>query len=208
MNQISSKVISRALLYIRTLDDLVQVGQATTSSNSLADITGLTPEQIRKDISSFGKVVGRPRIGYDIQNLKQTLEEFVHSHIVHVALFGVGNLGTAILRYPGFHQDKVKMVAAFDKDLRKVGKEINGINVYDITEALKLIPKKHAEIGVVAVPKEGAQEVVDLMVASGLKGIVNFCPTSVQVPAGVIVRNIDLTIEFHSLFCDLQQVAK
>lgn len=202
MKKIPQKTITRSFLYIRTLDKLISEKEKFVSSRKLADISGLTDVQVRKDISRFGKV-GKPRIGYETKVLKKKLEDFIMQNVLHVALFGVGNLGAAILKYPGFHQDKVKLVAAFDNDPQKVGQEINGVPIYSLKNVSAIIKKSHAEIGVIAVPKEVGQRTADVIVKSGLKGIVNFSPSSIIVPKNVFVRNIDLTIEFLSLFCDI-----
>lgn len=202
MKRFSSKTITRALLYIRILEDLIANKQEFVSSQLLADISGLMDTQIRKDISSFGKV-GRPRIGYHTRELKEFLEAVVLKHTVHVVLFGAGNLGSAILKYPGFQTEKIKLVAAFDKNPRIVGRTVNGIPIYSVAEAGAVIPKSHAEVGIIAVPAAASQEIADAIVAAGLKGIVNFAPASVTVPKGVQVRDIDLSIEFLSLFYDI-----
>ncbi len=205
MKKISRKTIERALHYIRALEGLVKSKRYLVSSSELAKMTGFSDVQIRKDISKFGKV-GTPRIGYKIVELRDILERFViQQDVVRVALFGVGNLGSAILKYPGFHKDRIKIVAAFDKDRRKVGKKINGVMVYSIESAPIIIKKTHVEIGIVAVPKEFSQEVADVIILSGLRGIINFTPTSIAAPKNIVVRDIDFTIEFLSLFCDLQQ---
>lgn len=204
MKRLSPKIISRALLYIRTLESLIENGAEFISSNLLSSVTGLTDVQIRKDIAAFGKV-GKPRVGYDAQELKHFLEDFVTRNTAHVALFGVGNLGKAIIRYPEFQNQKIKLVAAFDVDKAKVDKEISRVPVYDIARAPQIIAQTRAEIGIIAVPKEAAQSVADMMVKSGLKGIVNFAPINVTVPGHVTVRDIDLSIEFLSLFCDLKR---
>jgi len=202
MKKFPQKTITRAFVYIRTLEKLIKENQEFISSQKLAKITGLTDVQIRKDISNFGKV-GKPRIGYQTRELKKILENYVMQNIVHAVLFGVGNLGSAILKYPGFHQEKVKIVAAFDNDKKKIGKSINGICIYAIEEAKRIIRKCHAEIGIIAVPSEHSQQIANMIVASGLKGIVNFSPTSIDVPSHVQVKDIDLTIEFLSLFSSL-----
>lgn len=204
MKNVSKKTIGRALLYIRTLENLVKEKRFLVSSKELERITGISDVQIRKDISYFGKV-GTPRVGYNTRELRDTLEDFLLKHgTVKVALFGVGNLGRAILRYPGFHKGKIKLVAAFDKDRNKVGKKIQGVKIYHVDEAPKVVRKSKADIGIVAVPENFAQEVADLMILAGLKGIVNFAPASIDVPKNVHVRDIDFSIEFLSLFCDMR----
>lgn len=202
MKKLPRKIITRVLLYIRTLEGLLKEKRFLVSSRQLAEITGLSDVKIRKDISNFRKV-GKPRIGYKTADLKKTLENYLlQNNVVHLALFGVGNLGEAFLRYPGFRREKVKLVAAFDVAPRKVGKKIHGIRIYPVERAPEIIKRGHVDIGIIAVPKEHAQEVADYMVLSGLHRIVNFAPCSISVPAKVQVRNMDFTIEFLSLFCD------
>ena len=204
MLKISQKTISRAHLYLRTLEQLITEDEEFISSGKLANIIGLTDVQIRKDISSFGRV-GKPNVGYSIEHLKKTLEEFILQNTVHVALFGVGNLGLAILKYQGFHNEKIKIVAAFEKDKKKIGKKIAGIKIDSVKNAFKIIKKSHADLGIIAVSEEFSQEAADIMSKAGLKGIVNFSPSIVKVSPGVLVKNIDLSIEFLSFFCSVKR---
>ncbi len=203
MKKYSSKTISRTFIYIRMLEDLLSQETNFVSSKQLAEMVGSTDAQIRKDISSFGRV-GKPKLGYNVSELKSVLEEVIYDNIVHVVLFGAGSLGTALLRYAGFHNDRIKLVAAFESDKRKVGKEVNGVKIYAIDDVGKVFPKLHAEVGVIAVSKEKSQEVADIIVDAGLNGIINFSPTTLSVPEHVLVKNIDLSIEFMSLFYDLR----
>ncbi|NTV30223.1 MAG: redox-sensing transcriptional repressor Rex [Candidatus Omnitrophica bacterium] len=204
---VSQKTISRVLRYSRILNDAARDGKLRISSAELAELTGFSDAQVRKDVSSFGKV-GRPRIGYIVADLKKVFEGLVLQSTVHVVLFGVGNLGSAILRYPGFDQEKIRIVAAFDRDKSRVGREINGVRVYDIAEAPGLVKRLRAQIGINATPVVASQEVAETMVRAGLQGIINFAPVTLNVPADVFVRNIDFTIEFLSLFCDIQNSGK
>ncbi len=202
MKKLPRKIITRVLLYIRTLESLIKEKRYLVSSKQLSEITGLSDVKIRKDISNF-KTVGKPRIGYKTADLKRTLENYLlQDNAVHLVLFGVGNLGSAFLRYPGFRREKVKLAAAFDVSRHKVGKKIDGVRIYPVERAPEIIKRCHADIGIIATPKEHAQEVADYMVLSGLHRIVNFAPCSISVPAKVQVRNMDFTIEFLSLFCD------
>lgn len=204
MKTISRKTIDRALLYIRALENLLKEKRDKISSSELAEITGSSDVQIRKDISFFGKV-GTPRIGYETKKLKDILENFIlQNNIVHIALFGVGNLGKAILKYPGFQTDKIQLVAAFDKAKNKILKEVNGIKIYPVEQSWEVIKKVHAEIGIIAVPPQNSQEVANLMVKAGLKGIINFAPSCISVPENIFVKNIDFSIEILSIFSHTQ----
>ncbi len=203
MKKISGKTIARAFLYIRVLEDLIKEKRFLISSGELARLTDVTDVQIRKDISSFGKKIGIPRVGYNTRALKSVLEDFVlQKKTVNMAVFGAGNLGTAILKYPSFGKGKLKIVAAFDKSGKKIGRVINGVRVYSVEKAPEVIKKKHIDLGIIAVPAECGQEVADLMVLSGLKGIINFSPTTISVPKKVSIKGIDLSIEFLALYCE------
>ena len=204
MEKLSNKIISRVLLYIRILEELIKKNRVRVSSNELAKLTGLSDVQIRKDISKFGKV-GTPRLGYNTIELKGVLEDFVlHKKTIQLALFGVGNLGTAILKYPAFRKDRLNIAAAFDKDKNKIGRTINSVRIYSIDKAPEIIKKTRSEIGIVAVGAQDSQEVVDIMVLSGLKGIINFAPVFLNAPKDVIVRDIDLSLEFLALYCSVK----
>jgi len=205
MKKISGKTVSRALLYIRTLEALIKEKRFMVSSGELALLTGVSDVQIRKDISKFGRV-GTPRIGYKTVDLKNVLEDFVlQKGAIRMAVFGVGNLGTAIMKYPGFRREKLKIVAAFDKAKEKIGKTINGIRIYSVEKAPVVVKKRRVDLGIIAVPEGCSQEVADLMVLSGLKGIINFSPVSINVPKRVSIRDIDLSIEFLSLYCETRK---
>lgn len=205
MKKLPRKIITRVLLYIRTLESLIKEKRYLVSSKQLSEITGLSDVKIRKDISNFKKI-GKPRIGYKTLDLKRTLENYlIQGNTVRVVLFGAGNLGSAILRYPGFRKGNVRLVAAFDALRRKTGKKVGGVHIYPVERSPEIIRRCRADIGIIAVPKEHAQEVADFMVLSGLHRIINFAPCPISVPAKVQVRNIDFTIEFLSLFCDTQK---
>ena len=111
----------------------------------------------------------------------------------------------AILKYQGFHNEKIKIVAAFEKDKKKIGKKIAGIKIDSVKNAFKIIKKSHADLGIIAVSEEFSQEAADIMSKAGLKGIVNFSPSIVKVSPGVLVKNIDLSIEFLSFFCSVKR---
>ena len=204
MKKIPKKTVARALLYIRTLEYLLKEKRFLISSGELARLTGATDVQVRKDISSFGKV-GTPRIGYNTEELKNVLEDFVlRKKAIRMAVFGAGNLGTAIMKYPGFKRGKIEIAAAFDRSPEKIGKKVNGVQVYSVEKAPAVIKRESVALAIIAVPAASAQEVADLAVLAGLKGIINFSPVALSVPKGVFVKDIDLSIEFLSLYCETQ----
>jgi redox-sensing transcriptional repressor len=204
MKRIPQRTIDRVLLYIRTLENLIKVKRRLISSGELSRITGVSDVQIRKDVSRFGRV-GTPRIGYEIEELNKTFKDYLlQKETVKVVLFGVGNLGTAILKYPGFFKNRINIVAAFEKNPAKINKNINGVKVYSLDKAPRVIKRIKADLGIIAVPENASQEVADIMVLSGLKGIVNFSPTSISFPKNVTVKDIDFSLELLSLLCNIQ----
>ena len=206
MREISPRVIERSFLYIRILSNLIRQRKEVISSRELAELSGLSDVNVRKDISNFKKV-GKPGVGYRVKDLKEVLEEYVlRASVLKVVLFGVGNLGQAILKYPGFRREKLKIVAAFDCDRSRVGRSINDVRVYRPRQATAIIRNKKADVGIVAVPENAGQEVADIMVSSGLKALVNFSTATLEVPEGVFVKNIDFTIEFLALYCRAQGI--
>jgi len=204
MKHIPQRTIDRVLIYIRTLEHLIKEKRHLISSGELSRITGISDVQIRKDVSRFGRV-GTPRIGYEIEELNRTFKDYLlQKDTVKVVLFGVGNLGTAILKYPGFLKNRINIVAAFEKNSAKINKNINGVKVYSVDKAPRIIKRIKADLGIIAVPENASQEVADIMVLSGLKGIVNFSPTSISFPKNVTVKDIDFSLEFLSLLCNIQ----
>jgi redox-sensing transcriptional repressor len=116
-----------------------------------------------------------------------------------VLLVGAGNLGSALLHYSGFPMRGFRIVAAFDVTPGKVGEEINGVHVHHIDELARLNATLGATVGVVAVTREAAQEVVDKLVAAGVQAILNFAPVSILVRPGIVVRHVDLTSQMEVL---------
>ncbi len=206
MKNISHKVVERSFIYIRALTNLSRQKKEVISSAELASLTGLSDGTVRKDISNF-RAVGKPGVGYKVSKLKSVLEDYVLSRdVIHVVLVGVGNLGQAILKYPGFTRERLNIVAGFDTDRAKCGRRINGVRIYPFSSFCEKLKTVSADIAVIAVPEVSAQDVADRVVASGLKALVNFSPKALEVPEGVFVKNIDLTIELLSLYTSAQGI--
>ena len=159
----------------------------------------MTPAQIRKDLSYFGRF-GKQGRGYRIESL---LEELKHILGINDAwracLVGVGRLGRAIINYPGFTPEGFEIVAAFDSDPQQVASRLGNIYVQSMDEISVTLEEKNIDIGVVAVPSIQAQAVIDLLVQHGIKGILNYAPVAPLVPNQVIMRNIDPVLSLQSM---------
>lgn len=197
--KIPAMTVTRLSLYLRTLNRLANDGETTISSDKLADLTGLTAAQIRKDLAYFGQF-GIPGRGYSVANLIHELSSILGlNRRWKVALAGVGHLGSALLGYNGFRKQGFDFVVAFDKDPALIGKSIEGVPVHDIKDAPAVVATTGAEIGVIAVPAASAQEVCEILINAGLKHILTFAPEKPIVPPAVTVKRVDLTMELEWL---------
>ena len=193
--RISSPGIERLALYYRYLTSLRGSQRTFISSEELAKAVGHTAAQVRRDLSCFGSF-GTPGKGYNTADLEAELSEILgKERLWNMVLVGVGNLGSALLAHKGFQSRHYTIAAAFDHDIRKIGRHLEGLEIQDTRDLADVIPRAGAKIGIVSVPGEAAQEVVDALVSAGIRGILNFAPARVTVPEGVILRYVDLSIE-------------
>jgi redox-sensing transcriptional repressor len=192
-------VVERLPIYARALGQLAAQGREVVSSQDLGEQLGVTPAQIRKDLSYFGRF-GKQGRGYNIRRLVDELRQILGlEREWTVVLVGVGHLGKAILSYGGFSPQGFNVVAAFDNDAGTIGQEFAGLHVQDVRDLPKAMAKRPAEIGIVAVPAAQAQGIIDLLVASGVQAILNYAPVAAHVPPGVHVRHIDPVLALQSM---------
>lgn len=196
--KIPKSAVSRLSLYLREIMRLEKEGKDKVSSNELGDLTGLTDVQVRKDLSYFGQF-GTSGAGYDIPKLKNILRQILGKDKTwSIVLVGVGNIGSALLRYPGFKSQGFIIKEAFDIDKKKIGKHFGDVIVKDIKNIGDLKHKESIAIAIIAVPSDSAQNVADLLVKSGVRCILNFAPVVLKVENSVTVRNIDLSNELEN----------
>lgn len=197
-HRIPDETVRRLPVYLRGLMVSADQGHEHISSQSLADFVGVDAWQIRKDLSYFGDF-GTPGVGYNIEKLARGIKKTLRLDVIRrAALVGVGDLGSALLAYPGFRLYGLDIVAAFDIDPTKVGEAVNGI---EIESAAKIDTLKRREItlAIVAVPRAAAQATVDQLVAAGVRGILNFAPSKVIAPKRVKVITLDIAMELARL---------
>ncbi len=188
----------RLPIYLRGL--MVSAGQGLEriSSQALADFVGVNSWQIRKDFSYFGDF-GTPGVGYNIDKLAKGIKKILRLDLIRkAALVGVGDLGSALLGYPGFKMYGLDIVAAFDVDPDKVGSMVNGIEIEDATR-IDTLRQRAISLAIVAVPRTAAQPTVDTLVAAGVRGILNFAPCKVSAPKRVKVITLDIAMELARL---------
>ena len=197
--KIPEAAIKRLPIYLRILGELIEGDVPIISSAELAERTGFSPEQIRKDLAYFG-AFGTRGVGYDTALLSRRISKILGLHQgVKAALVGAGHLGTALARYSLSKHKDVRIVAIFDRDPGKVGTELHGVPVQDTSELAEKIHAMGIKIGIITVPASEAQRVAEVMAQAGVEAILNFAPAKLRVQGDVVIQNIDLTIELQSL---------
>jgi len=191
--------ISRLSVYLRELTELTKVNVHTISSAELGERTNLSDAQVRKDLGYFGQF-GVSGAGYNTDELKAALEKILGKDKTwNVAVVGAGHLGSALLTYPGFQDRRLNIVAAFDSDARKIGRQVKDFTIAAIEELPKAIKEKKVSIGIIATPAKSAQEVAEMLVKSGVECILNFASTTLNVPQHIKVKDMDLSRELETL---------
>ncbi len=200
--EIPEVVIDRLPLYARALSGLEAQGREVVSSQELAlqvfgDIKGAA--QIRKDLSYFGRF-GKQGRGYNVRRLLDELRQILGlDRQWRMALVGVGRLGRAILGYEGFTPQGFRIAAAFDADPALVGTRVNGLVIKHTDELEKVLAAHTVDVGIVAVPAEGAQRVIDALVRCGVQAILNYAPIAAHVPRGVQMKRVDPVLALQSM---------
>lgn len=196
MSHISEPTVRRLSNYYRVLEEVAAEGKRMISSHLLAEREGITSAQVRKDLSSFGSF-GRRGLGYHVEHLRDEIRALLGlDRRWKACLVGAGHIGSALAGYRGFSDQGFDIAAVFDADAARVGRTLEGLVVRHVSQ---LTAKDGFEIGVIATPVRAAQEVADLLVAAGVQGILNFAPRKLRVPATVMLRTVDMTMEFESL---------
>lgn len=189
----------RLPLYHRALITLDRAGTATVSSEQLAGIAGVNAAKVRKDLSYFGSF-GTRGVGYDVGQLLEEIRTHLGLRYTrNCVVVGTGNLGSALASFAGFGDRGFRVVAAVDVDPERVGAVIGGIQVGHQDDLAQLVRANDVAIGLVSTPPAAAQQVTDELVAAGVRCILNFAPTVLDVPEGVVVRHVDLASELEIL---------
>ena len=197
-HRIPDETVRRLPVYLRGVMHLSQQGVESVSSSELAGMLGVQPWQIRKDFSYFGDF-GTPGVGYNLKVLIKHINKILRLNVGHkAALVGVGNLGSALLAFPGFRAYGFEIAAAFEIDKRKVGRRKSGVVIEDISK-LRQLSKRKIYLGIIAVPESASQDIADVLVEAGVKGILNFSPRYIAVPKRMKVITIDIAMDLARL---------
>ncbi|MBC7810572.1 MAG: redox-sensing transcriptional repressor Rex [Burkholderiales bacterium] len=192
-------VIGRLPIYLRALTRLQQEGHEVTSSHELGRRLGISSAQIRKDLSHFGGF-GKQGTGYRIAYLREQLEQVLKvNREWEVALVGAGDLGRAVAHYKGFTDRGFRISCVFDAAPNKVGKSVGDLKIMPMEDAPKIVAERGIKLAMIAVPAENAQEVADLLIAAGIRAILNYAPISLKVPDDVRVQYIDPVVHMQRM---------
>jgi redox-sensing transcriptional repressor len=196
---IPNPAVRRLSLYLRQLEAFKRKDRRTISSKQLGESLNLTDAQVRKDLAYFGQF-GHPGIGYRVDDLIAQVKRILGTDKVwNVLLVGAGNLGRALMAYKGFGAKGFRLVAVFDASPQLAGKKVNAFTIQPMSELEQTIQKNQIRLAIIAVPADNAQEVVDQLVGAGIRGILNFAPTSVSVPANIALNAVDLSVQLEQL---------
>jgi redox-sensing transcriptional repressor len=204
---ISELTTGRLSVYLRCLTFLESISQRTVSSHELATRFHLNSAQIRKDLAYFGEF-GTRGVGYDVAKLKaQLVRTLGIDRTRNIVIVGAGNLGMALADYRGFNSNGFHIVALFDVDPDRVGRfSRSGILIMAPSKLHDMVRNEGAEIGIIAVNAENAQQVYDELADAGVCAVLNFAPIQIRLRLGVKVKSVDLRINLESLSYHIKNV--
>lgn len=194
--------IKRLLQYKLCLLRFKELGVNTIFSHNLGEVAGVTAVQVRKDFSAYG-IKGRKRGGYDIDNLLEELNNIFGNSRKNIIIVGMGNIGKALSQYnERFIKKNLHIVAGFDIDASKQNKSF-GVPIFPIEKLEEEIKHHKVSTAIIAVPFQIAQEVCNLLIAAGIKGILNFAPVILKVPEDIVIDNINLSNKLEGIIYNI-----
>jgi len=196
---VSVHTIERLSVYRRLLEELDRDGVENIHSQRLAALVGVTPAQLRRDLASFGSF-GNISRGYNVYQMSRTISRIIGTDRVQaVALFGVGDLGRALLSYRGFEERGFHLAVAFDVDPEKIGRVFAGCRCYSLADLETVVADFSVRLGILASRPEGIQGLVDRAATAGIRSFLNFVPKRVSAPAHCFVEHVDISAKLEKL---------
>ena len=198
-DQIPNPAVRRMSLYLRQLERFKRQDRRTVSSKQLGESLGYTDAQVRKDLAYFGQF-GHPGVGYRVEDLIARVRRILGTDKTwNVLVVGAGNLGRALIAYPGFVAKGFSIVAVFDNDASKAGRNHGGLTVQPMSELESTVRKLSIHMGIIAVPEDHAQAVANELVQAGVRGLLNFAPVSLTVPPTIALNAVDLAVQLEQI---------
>ena len=208
VKRIAESTVRRLSLYLRFLEDFEKAGRLTISSGELAKSGGTTSAQVRKDLSFFGSF-GKRGLGYSVRELIGAIRGILGlQHAWKVVIIGAGKIGAALAQYRGFRDRSFHVVGIFDNDARRVGQCYDGVTVSDVRALEADVRRLGAEMAIIAVPPDAAQEVADRVAAAGIHAILDFSTAAITVPPSVTLRSMNMAVELEILSFALTEGAR
>jgi redox-sensing transcriptional repressor len=190
--------VIRLSRYKNALNRLKALNFVRVFSDNLADAAGVTAAQVRKDFSLFG-ISGNRRGGYKVDDLRDQLNRILgKDQLQQFIIVGMGNIGRALFHYRGLGRSGISILAGFDIDPAKYD-ETATPPVLPLEKLVDCVRRHEAQLGIIAVPDYAAQQVLELMLSAGIKGVLNFAPICLKAPDGCVVNNINLESELENL---------
>jgi redox-sensing transcriptional repressor len=197
--KISTRSVERLSIYRRALLHGRHEYGSSVYSHQLAQSCQLTAAQVRRDLMAIG-YSGNPNSGYNVKRLLSSLATFLDSQETRaVAIVGMGYLGRAIAAFLANRSVKIRLVAAFDVDLDKIGLSFSDVRCHSVRQMAEVLAEKRIEIAIITVPAEHAQHVAEQLAAAGVTGILNFAPVVLHLPERIYIENIDMTVSLEKV---------
>ncbi|MEI6093556.1 MAG: redox-sensing transcriptional repressor Rex [bacterium] len=193
------KTVARLSLYRRFLKLMRDEGAHSVYSHQLADMVRITPAQVRRDLMVIG-YSGNPQKGYDVNLLIKHIDDFFNvSESVNVVVVGIGNVGRAMLSYFRNGKSHINVIAGFDTDPNKVDRVINNCPCYHLEQLPEIVKQNNIKTGILTVPATEAQNIANIMVESGIKGLLNFAPTRLKLSSDIFIEDVDITMHLEKV---------
>jgi redox-sensing transcriptional repressor len=201
--RLSKPSVGRLSLYLRRLEELLLEDVQRISSSALGEALSIPDTQVRKDLASLGSGLGQPGLGYDVREVVRVIRATLGiDRPWNAVMVGIGNLARALLHYNGFLERGFRIVALFDADPTKWGQLVAGLQIHPLERLPDIVQETEAELGILTVPASVVQNVAEIVVASGIRGLLNFAPGVIRLPTlveGVSIVNVDLTVQLEQL---------
>lgn len=203
-NDIPKALLRRIPAYYHYLNEKAKENTEYISSTTIAESLHLTAIQVRKDLALISSTSGKPRLGFEIRQLLDDIKNFLGYNIIDNAiLVGAGQLGRTLLSYDGFKEYGLNIACAFDSAKELHFQKVNNKYILPLEKMNEFVKQKNIRIGIITVPKQHAQDVCDLLIEAGIKGIWNFAPTHLEVPESVSVKDENMAISLALLSREL-----